>query len=163
MQVIRKEIEQYGVLKITDKGMDYIENPTSFMMTEDHLYDETDDTSIIVNAKGGGAEQMKIGKTFKRFTKKSVAKRRSSSLCRFSRSVLDDMALKYPITMDELQKYHGVGEGKAKKFGKAFVELIAKYVEENDIIRPDDFIVKSTGVNSGLKLYIIQNTDRKFR
>ena len=74
---------------------------------------------------------------------------------------LDDMALKYPITIDELSKVHGVGEGKAKKFGKDFLNLIEKYVEENDIIRPDDLIVKSTGVNSGLKLYIIQNTDRK--
>jgi len=74
---------------------------------------------------------------------------------------LEDMALKYPITMDELKNIYGVGEGKARKFGKPFVELISKYVEENDIVRPDDFVVKSTGVNSGLKLYIIQNTDRK--
>jgi ATP-dependent DNA helicase RecQ len=71
------------------------------------------------------------------------------------------MALKYPINLDELSKVHGVGEGKAKKFGKDFVKFIADYVEENDILRPDDLIVKSTGVNSGLKLYIIQNTDRK--
>ena len=71
------------------------------------------------------------------------------------------MALKYPITMDELSKVHGVGEGKARKFGKDFVKLIADYVEENDILRPDDLIVKSTGVNSGLKLFIIQNTDKK--
>ena len=71
------------------------------------------------------------------------------------------MALKYPINLEELSKVHGVGEGKARKFGKEFVQLIAIYVEEYDILRPDDLIVKSTGVNSGLKLYIIQNTDRK--
>ena len=71
------------------------------------------------------------------------------------------MALKYPMNLDELSKVHGVGEGKAKKFGKEFVKLITTYVDENDILRPDDLIVKSTGVNSGLKLYIIQNTDRK--
>jgi len=74
---------------------------------------------------------------------------------------IDDMALKYPITLEELSKVHGVGEGKARKFGKEFISLISKYVEDNDVVRPDDLIVKSTGVNSGLKLYIIQNTDRK--
>jgi ATP-dependent DNA helicase RecQ len=74
---------------------------------------------------------------------------------------LEDMALKYPISIDELSNMHGVGEGKAKKYGKEFVELIAQYVSDNDIIRPDDLVVKSTGANSGLKLYIIQNVDRK--
>ena len=71
------------------------------------------------------------------------------------------MALKYPITLEELKNVHGVGEGKAKKYGKEFVKAIKTYVEENDIIRPDDLVVKSTGVNSALKLYIIQNVDRK--
>ena len=74
---------------------------------------------------------------------------------------LEDMALKYPITMDELSTVHGVGEGKAKKYGESFLKLIKRYVEENDIERPDDFVVKSTGTNSALKLYIIQNVDRK--
>ena len=71
------------------------------------------------------------------------------------------MALKYPVSIDELSNVHGVGEGKAKKYGKPFIDLIVRYVEENDIIRPDDLVVKSTGANSGLKLYIIQNVDRK--
>ena len=74
---------------------------------------------------------------------------------------LDDMALKYPISMEELLNINGVGEGKAKKYGKPFIALINTYVEENDILRPDDLVVKSTGANSGLKLYIIQNVDRK--
>ena len=74
---------------------------------------------------------------------------------------MEDMALKYPVTLEELSNVHGVGEGKAKKYGKPFVQLIANYVEENDIIRPDDFVVKSTGTNSALKLYIIQSVDRK--
>jgi ATP-dependent DNA helicase RecQ len=74
---------------------------------------------------------------------------------------LEDMTLKYPVNIDELSNVHGVGDGKAKKYGKEFVELISAYVDENDITRPDDLIVKSTGVNSGLKLYIIQNTDKK--
>jgi ATP-dependent DNA helicase RecQ len=74
---------------------------------------------------------------------------------------IQDMAMKYPITLTELSTVHGVGEGKARKFGKEFIQLISKYVEENDILRPDDLIVKSTGTNSGLKLFIIQNTDKK--
>jgi ATP-dependent DNA helicase RecQ len=74
---------------------------------------------------------------------------------------LDDMALKYPVNLNELANVHGVGEGKAKKYGKDFVELVSKYVEENDIVRPEDMVVKSTGTNSALKLYIIQNIDRK--
>ncbi|NCO64786.1 MAG: ATP-dependent DNA helicase RecQ, partial [Flavobacteriia bacterium] len=73
----------------------------------------------------------------------------------------EDMALKYPMNMTELANVHGVGDGKAKKYGKDFIELISKYVEENDIIRPDDLVVKSTGSNSAIKLYIIQNIDRK--
>ena len=74
---------------------------------------------------------------------------------------LDDMVLKYPISFEELLNIHGVGEGKAKKYGKPFISLIKTYVDENDITRPDDLVVKSTGANSGLKLYIIQNVDRK--
>src|SRR5690606_40204745 len=74
---------------------------------------------------------------------------------------LKDMTIKYPITLEELSNVHGVGDGKAKKYGKDFVELIARYVEDNDIVRPDDLVVKSTGANSALKLYIIQNIDRK--
>ena len=79
----------------------------------------------------------------------------------FQEPSLEDMALKYPMTMDELSNVHGVGEGKAKKYGKTFLKIIQDYVEENDIIRPEDFVVKSTGSNSSLKLYIIQNVDRK--
>lgn len=74
---------------------------------------------------------------------------------------LEDMALKYPITIEELTNTHGVGEGKAKKYGKDFVELISRYVQDNDIVRPDDLVVRSTGANSANKLYIIQNIDRK--
>ena len=74
---------------------------------------------------------------------------------------LEDMALKYPINIDELSNVHGVGDGKAKKYGASFLKLIQAYVDENDVMRPDDFIVKSTGSNSSLKLYIIQNVDRK--
>ncbi|MDB4171180.1 ATP-dependent DNA helicase [Polaribacter sp.] len=159
---IRKEIEQYGVLKLTTIGLEYIANPTSFLMTEDHSYNEGDDNSIIVNTKTlGGIADIKLIKILKDLRKKVANKFGVPPFAVFQDSSLDDMALKYPINLDELSKVHGVGEGKARKFGKEFIKIIADYVAEYDILRPDDLIVKSTGVNSGLKLYIIQNTDRK--
>jgi ATP-dependent DNA helicase RecQ len=159
---IKKEIEQYGVVKITDKGLEYIKNPFSFMMSEDHIYSENEDASISVNTKGGGGVADEVLIKLLKDLQKSVAKKNGvPPYAVFQETSLEDMALKYPITIEELKNIYGVGEGKASKFGKPFVELIAKYVEENDILRPDDFIVKSTGENSGLKLYIIQNTDRK--
>ena len=159
---IKKEIEQYGVVKITDKGLDFIKKPSSFMMSEDHIYTETDDASISVNNKGNGGASDEVLIKLLKDLQKSVAKKNGvPPYAVFQETSLEDMALKYPITLDELKNIYGVGEGKAAKFGKPFVDLISKYVEENDILRPDDFIVKSTGENSGLKLYIIQNTDRK--
>lgn len=159
---IRKEIEQYGVLKLTPIGLKYIENPTSFLMTEDHSYHEGDDNSIIVNTKSsGGVADQKLIKILKDLRKKVADKAGVPPFAVFQDSSLDDMALKYPINLEELSKVHGVGEGKARKFGKDFVKIIGAYVEEYEVLRPDDLIVKSTGLNSGLKLYIIQNTDRK--
>ncbi|WP_272149319.1 DNA helicase RecQ [Tenacibaculum aiptasiae] len=160
--LIRKEIEQYGVLKLTEEGKKFIENPESFMMTENHVYDTDDDGTIITNTKStGGGVDNKLVEMLKDL-RKSVGKRLGvPPFAVFQDPSIDDMALKYPITLEELSKVHGVGEGKAKKYGKDFIKLITNYVEENDIMRPDDLIVKSTGVNSGLKLFIIQNTDRK--
>ncbi|MEQ6123935.1 RecQ family ATP-dependent DNA helicase [Pseudotenacibaculum sp. MALMAid0570] len=159
---IRKEIEQYGVIKLTDAGLNFISNPTSFMMTEDHVYSQEDSSDIITNTKSSGAAaDENLVKILKDLRKKVAVKQGVPPFAVFQDPSLDDMALKYPITMDELSKVHGVGEGKARKFGKEFLTLIEKYVDDNDIMRPDDLIVKSTGVNSGLKLYIIQNTDRK--
>lgn len=160
--LIRKEIEQYGVLKVTPEGRAYLNNPSSFMMTENHVYNTDDDGTIITNIKTA-----KVGVDAKLITmlkdlRKKVGKKLGvPPFAVFQDPSIDDMALKYPINIDELSKVHGVGEGKAKKYGKDFVKLISNYVNDNDIIRPDDLIVKSTGVNSGLKLYIIQNTDRK--
>jgi len=159
---INKEIEQYGVIKITDKGTDFIGNPSSFMMTEDHVFDESADATILTNGNGTGASADEVLLKMLKELQKSVAKKNGvPPYAVLLEPSLEDMALKYPMTMDELKNIYGIGEGKANKYGKPFIELIAKYVEENDILRPDDFVVKSTGVNSGLKLYIIQNTDRK--
>ncbi len=161
VNLIRKEIEQYGVVKLTDEGKDFAKNPTSFMMTEDHSYNVKDDGSIITNPKAAGGTDEKLVKFLKDLRKQVAKKHNVPPFAVFQDPSLADMALKYPINLEELSKVHGVGEGKARKFGKDFVKLITTYVEDNDITRPDDLIVKSTGVNSGLKLYIIQNTDRK--
>lgn len=159
---LQKEIEQYGVLHLTEKGKGFLEKPVSFMMTKDHEYKEEDNTGIITNGKSsGGAADEKLLKLLRDLRKREAKKNDVPPFVVFQDPSLDDMALKYPITMEELLNVHGVGEGKAKKYGKPFIELISNYVEENEITRPDDLVVKSTGANSGLKLYIIQSVDRK--
>ncbi len=160
--LLKKEIEQYGILHITTAGEEFMNNPTSFMMTQDHVYNEETDNAIIKAAKSaGGAADEKLLKQLKDLRKKEAQKHDVPPFVVFQDPSLSDMALKYPISMEELVNIHGVGEGKAKKYGKPFIEFIASYVDENDIMRPDDLVVKSTGANSGLKLYIIQNVDRK--
>ncbi|WP_306568276.1 DNA helicase RecQ [Flavobacterium lindanitolerans] len=158
---LSKDIETYGILKLTEKGADFIKNPTSFMMSEDHDYNESEDESVVTAAKSSGtADEVLMGML--RDLRKKVAKKLGvPPFVVFQDPSLEDMALKYPVSIEELGSVHGVGEGKAKKYGKDFVELIGRYVEDNDIIRPDDLVVKSTGANSALKLYIIQNVDRK--
>ena len=157
---IKKDIETYGVIKMTPKGLSFIENPSSFMMTDDHTFGVDADNTIISTQKVGGADKKLM--EMLRDLRKKVAKRLDvPPFVVFQDPSLQDMAIKYPITIQELGNVHGVGDGKAKKYGKDFVKLIQTYVEENDILRPDDLVVKSTGANSGLKLYIIQNVDRK--
>ncbi len=159
---IKKDIETYGVIRLTDKGKAFIDKPESFMMTEDHLYIDQGADGVLVASKGGDVSaDQNLMKILKNLRKKEAHKLGVPPFIVFQDPSLEDMALKYPITIDELKNVHGVGEGKAKKYGKEFVKTIKTYVEENDIIRPDDLVVKSTGVNSALKLYIIQNVDRK--
>ena len=158
---LSKDIETYGIIKITEKGLDFIKNPASYMMSEDHEYNETEDEAIVTAAKSSGtADEVLMGML--RDLRKKVAKKLGvPPFVVFQDPSLEDMALKYPISLDEMSNIHGVGEGKAKKYGAAFVDLIKLYVDENDVIRPDDLVVKSTGANSLNKLYIIQNIDRK--
>jgi ATP-dependent DNA helicase RecQ len=157
--LLKKQIENYGILQLTDAGQDFINNPTSFLMTEDHRYDNGD-----INAKSVGKVAVADEKLLKMLIglRKDVSKKKNvPPYVIFQEPSLEDMALKYPTTIDELSSVYGVGEGKARKYGKPFVELIAKYVAENDIIRPEDFIVKSTANRSALKIYVIKSTDRK--
>ncbi|MEY8848375.1 DNA helicase RecQ [Psychroserpens sp. XS_ASV72] len=159
---LKKDIETYGVLRLSAEGKKYLKSPISFMMSEDHVYDEDSDDSIITAAKTkGGVADEKLMAMLKDLRKRNAKKLGVPPFVIFQDPSLEDMALKYPITLDELSNVHGVGDGKAKKYGKDFVALIERYVEENDIMRPDDFVVKSTGSNSAIKLYIIQNVDRK--
>ena len=159
---LRKEIEQYGILHVTEKGEEFLKNPVSFMMTKDHVYSQAADDAIVSAAKtSGGVADENLLKILKDLRKKEGQKLGVPPFVIFQDPSLQDMALKYPVSVEELVNIHGVGEGKAKKYGKPFVDFIKKYVEDNDIIRPDDLVVKSTGANSALKLYIIQNVDRK--
>ncbi|MBR9915938.1 MAG: RecQ family ATP-dependent DNA helicase, partial [Algicola sp.] len=159
---LKKDIETYGVLRLSKEGKDYIKSPESFMMTEDHVFDEESDDAIVTAAKGGGGvADETLMKMLKDLRKKNAQSLGVPPFVIFQDPSLEDMALKYPITLEELSNVHGVGDGKAKKYGQDFIDLIAQYVEDNDIARPDDFVVKSTGSNSAIKLYIIQNVDRK--
>ncbi len=159
--LLDKDIETYGILKLTTKGEAFIDNPVSFMMTEDHDFTETeDDTGATASKSSGVADEVLIS-MLKDLRKKVAKKLGVPPFVVFQDPSLEDMALKYPVNLEELGSVHGVGEGKAKKYGKEFVDLIARYVQDNDITRPDDLVVKTTGANSSLKLYIIQNIDRK--
>lgn len=160
--LLKKDIETYGVLKVKDGGKSFLENTSSFMMTEDHVFDEESDDSIITNAKGGGvAADEDLMKMLKDLRKQNAKRLGVPPFVIFQDPSLEDMTLKYPITLEELANVHGVGEGKSKKYGQDFVDLIGDYVDENEIERIQDMVVKSTGLNSALKLYIIQNIDRK--
>jgi len=159
---LRKDIETYGVVKLTKKGEKFLKTPDSFMMTEDHIYEVAGNDGIVSAAKSGGGTDEELLKILKDLRKKIAKDLGLATHLIFQDPSLEDMALKYPVSVEELGNIHGVGEGKkSKPYSKKFVDLIARYVEENDITRPDDLVVKTTGQNSGLKLYIIQNVDRK--
>ena len=159
--MLKKDIETYGVVKLTPKGKDYIKSPSSFMMTEDHIFDSTTEAEITAPKSNAASVDAQLVKMLKDLRKKVAKKLGVPPFAVFQDPSFEDMALKYPIDIEELSNIHGVGEGKAKKYGEDFVALISDYVKDNDIVRPDDLVVKTTGANSGLKLYIIQNVDRK--
>ena len=156
--LIRKDIETYGVMFITDKGKEFLKEVPSFMMTEDHSYEEEPED---INSANAVAADLVLLDMLKDLRKKVAKQKGVPPFVVFQDPSLEDMALKYPITIQELTNVHGIGEGKAKKYGSEFVKLIERYVEENDIVRAEDLIVKTTGSNSALKLFIIQNIDRK--
>ena len=156
---LKKDIETYGVIKITPQGEAFLSAPVSFMMTEDHSY--TDRPKPIMAAPKDVVNDVALKSLLVKLRKEVADKNEVPPYTVFQENSINDMTLKYPLTIDEMINIHGVGEGKAKKHGPAFIALIKQYVEENNIARPDDILVKSTGANSGLKLYMIQSVDRK--
>ena len=165
LRFLHKDIESYGLITVTDEGRRFAESPWQLMLTEDREFsdgeDDDDDVpgSGAVRGGGGGDEQLLA---MLKDLRKDVARRlRLQPWVIFSDPSLEDMSIMYPMTLDELKNCQGVGEGKARKFGKEFMELISKYVEDNEIERPDDFVVKSIVNKSANKVYIIQSVDRK--
>ena len=157
--ILRKDIETYGVLKLTAKGHQFLEQPKSFIMTEDHSYDVV--AANKSHSNHSAVSDVNLMQMLKALRKANAKKLGVPPFVIFQDPSLEDMALKYPITIEELYTIHGVGEGKAKRYGADFVALIEQYVTENNIERMQDMVIKSTGSNSALKLYIIQNIDRK--
>lgn len=156
---IDKEIENYGLLKVTKRGREYIEKPIVFMMTENHQYE--DDDSGPSAGGGSGALDDTLLKILKETRKKVGHRLGLPPFVIFQDPSLDAMATNYPVSIDELQNIPGVGQGKAKRYGKEFVDLIARYVKENEIERPADLIIRSVADRSKLKIYLIQSIDRK--
>lgn len=158
---LKKDIELYGVVQLTKRGKEFLKQPESFMMTKDHSYAKDDKDNFEVVQKANNVVDEGLFNLLKKEVKRIAAAKNLPPFVVFQEPSIEDMALKYPVTIEELANVNGVGEGKAKKFGKTIIHLIANYVEENDIIKPEDFVVRTTGSNSALKLYIIQNVDRK--
>ena len=159
-KLLTKDIENYGLLKLTQKGMEFLENPTSFMLAEDHDYADTVDEENAFGARTAAVDE-ELFSILKDLRKKLSKLKEVPPFVIFQDPSLEDMAIQYPITIDELQNISGVGAGKAQRYGKEFVEIIKKYVEEKEIIRPLDMVVKSVVNKSGIKVYIIQSIDMK--
>jgi ATP-dependent DNA helicase RecQ len=157
---LTKDIENYGLLKLTPKGMEFLEHPTSFMLAEDHDYADTADEENAFGARTAAVDE-ELFSILKDLRKKLSKQKDVPPFVIFQDPSLEDMAIQYPITIDELQNISGVGAGKAQRYGEDFIEIIKKYVEEKEIIRPLDMVVKSVVNKSGIKVYIIQSIDMK--
>ncbi|MCK5822540.1 MAG: DNA helicase RecQ [Bacteroidales bacterium] len=158
--LIDKDIESYGLLSVNEKGKEYIKKPFSFMLSKDHDYEDVE--ADLQSSRGGTSAVDPVLFSMLKDLRKSISKRIDlPPFVIFQDPSLEDMAINYPISLEEMQHINGVGMGKATRYGKEFVALIRKHVEENDIERPQDMIVKSAVNKSGLKVFIIQNIDRK--
>ena len=158
-KLIIKEIESYGIVKLTDAGREFMKTPYSFEIMQDHQYDETSETES-GREKAAAADEV-LFNILKDIRKKLAKEIGLPPAIIFTEPSLIDMANHYPINMEEMSKIQGVGIGKAKKYGKNFIEYISKYVEENEIIRPQDFSVRTIANKSSSKIYIIQSLDKK--
>ena len=163
LKLLYKDIESYGLISATEEGRRFYENPYALMLTEDREFadGEDDDDEIGPGTRGGGGGDEQLLSMLKDLRRDEARKKKLQPWVIFGDPSLEDMSIMYPVTVDELKNCQGVGEGKARKFGKPFLELIAKYVEENEIVRPDDFVMKSIVNKSVNKVFIIQSIDRK--
>ena len=162
LHFLEKDIEKYGALSVTQAGKDFLENPSPLMLFEDREMEEETDASADTQTKAGGGGGDTVLMSMLRDLRRDMAHRlKLAPFVIFQDISLEDMSILYPVTLEELVHCQGVGEGKARKYGKGFVELIEKYVEENEIIRPQDMVVKSVINKSLNKVYIIQSIDRK--
>jgi ATP-dependent DNA helicase RecQ len=163
--LLHKDIESYGLITVTKEGCRFAESPWKIMLTEDRVFsdgeDDDDDVPGAGSVKGGGGGDEQLLAMLKDLRKDMAKRLRLQPWVIFSDPSLEDMSIMYPVKVEELKNCQGVGEGKARKFGKEFVELISRYVEENEIDRPDDFVLKSIVNKSANKVYIIQSVDRK--
>jgi ATP-dependent DNA helicase RecQ len=158
---LTKDIENYGILKFTKAGKIWMEDPTTIMLTMDHDYESGDEDEFFAGGGKTSTADKTLFSLLKDLRKQISRKEDLPPFVIFQDPSLEDMAIQYPIKVEELMQITGVGAGKAQKYGKPFLELIAKYVEENEIIRPMDMVVKSVVNKSGLKVFIIQAIDRK--
>ncbi|MEK6614915.1 MAG: DNA helicase RecQ [Bacteroidota bacterium] len=163
--LLSKDIENYGLLKVTKEGRKFLAHPTSFMLTKDHdfdtILDDDDEKAIASGGRGGGALDQTLYIMLKDLVKKVAHTHKLPPYVIFQETSLSEMTIMYPTTVDEVAKISGVGPGKAQRYGKEIAALIAGYVKENEIERPQDLIVKSTVNKSGLKVFIIKDIDRK--
>ena len=161
--LINKNIENYGLLSVSPKGFEYLKKPFRVQVTLDHDYDSEDSEheTAMPSGKGSGAADEQLFAMLKDLRKKVAKEHNLPPFVIFQDPSLEDMAIHYPITIDEMTSITGVGAGKAKKFGGEFIKLIKAYVEENEIERPHDMVVKGIANKSANKVFIIQSIDRK--
>lgn len=159
--LLTKEIENYGILKVSEQGKAFIKNPISITLIKPNDYSDVDDGDVIVPQKSSGAADEALFNILKDVRKSLAKELKLPPYVIFQDPSLEDMATRYPVTIEELTNITGVGQGKAEKYGEEFLEVIAQYVEDNDIDRPMDLVVKSVVNKSGLKVYVIQSIDRK--
>ena len=163
--LLDKDIETYGLISVTDEGQAFFKEPYELLLVEDRTFaegdDDDEDFDVPVSGQGGGGGDPELLSMLRDLRKDISHKLGLQPWIIFGDPSLEDMSLLYPVTFDELRNCQGVGEGKAHKYGKPFIELISRYVEERDITRPDDFVVKTVANKSANKVFIIQSVDRR--
>lgn len=165
--LLDKDMESYGLVKVTPEGESFHKSPYPVMVTDDRVFDEgpeEDDEDIAASSaavRGGGGGDDVLLAMLKDLRRDVARKKGLQPWVIFSDAALEDMSIMYPLTLDELKNCQGVGMGKARKFGREFISLIGKYVEENEIQRPDDFVLKTVGSSTDIRLFIIHAVDRQ--